>query len=73
MGDGPREVFKVCRIVKGCRVAINMEPLRYLEADINKLRLGDSELDEPNGESLAVSGRSKRSNWAEKCPRSSML
>lgn len=31
IGDGAREVVKVCKGVKeGCRVAINIDPLRYL-------------------------------------------
>lgn len=31
MGDGAREVERVCRMVKlGCRVAINIDPLEYL-------------------------------------------
>lgn len=31
IGEGPRAVLRVCRIVKGRRVAIKIEPLRYLK------------------------------------------
>ena len=35
IGDGLRGVVRVCRMVKdGCRVAIRMEPLRYLELSV---------------------------------------
>lgn len=36
MGDGDRDVVKVCKIVKGCNVAIRIEPLVYPIAKVRE-------------------------------------
>ena len=71
--DGAREVVRVCRIVKaGLRVAIRMEPLRYL-AKLAML-LGDRLRDViPDRKGAIVACRSNSGDGIENCPRTDVL
>lgn len=73
MGEGDLGVVRVWRMVKeGCRVAIKMEPLRYLGGGFALVMAADGahvRLYAPNGKGSAICSWCQSGYWVEDCSR----